>query len=229
MCILGLMKSMNYRISKMWTTTVVLVLCITSAVATPTPEVPTPEDHQIIMANDYIIYKWHLWFGAIDINHKGQISAADVQQEGESFSKLSHVDAERRKEILAKLHKLWNEYVFRGKTGPINEEEFIEMNRHQYEADKAKFQAGMRKCYSSFFSDIIDVYHEGFVTEEEFVNLMKACGHENVALVKMLFSFYNPVGGKVPSQVLVDSWVQFLTSDDSSQNDVVKTALEAGI
>ncbi|XP_045168946.2 sarcoplasmic calcium-binding protein-like [Mercenaria mercenaria] len=181
------------------------------------------------MANEYIINKWKLWFRAIDINHKGQILSADVQQEGETFAELSHVDAEKKKEILANLHKLWNEYVFRGKTGPINEEEFVEMNSQQYEADKAKFQAGLRKCYTALFSDIIDVYHEGFVTEEEFVNIMKACGHENVALDKKFFSFYKPDGGKVPLQVLIDSWVQFTTSDDSSQKDVVKEALEAGI
>ncbi|XP_045168996.2 sarcoplasmic calcium-binding protein-like [Mercenaria mercenaria] len=181
------------------------------------------------MANDYVINKWRLWFRAMDINHKGQISSADVQQEGETFAELSHVDAERRKEILADLHKLWNEYIFRGKTSPINEEEFVEMNCHQYEDDKAKFQAGLRKCYTAFFSDIIDVCHEGFVTEEEFVNIMKAGGHENVAFHKKFFSFYKPDGGKVPQQFLIDSWVQFTTSDDSSQKDVVKEALETGL
>lgn len=126
------------------------------------------------------------------------------------------------------LDKLWEDYIFRGRSGAIKEDEFVEMNSKLYAADKAKFQDEMKKVYTSLFSDIIDVTGEGSINEKEYVDILKACGHENIALSKKFFDLYNPVDGKVPLQVMIDSWVQFTSCDDSSKRDIVKEGIEAG-
>ncbi|XP_060554903.1 sarcoplasmic calcium-binding protein-like [Ruditapes philippinarum] len=180
------------------------------------------------MANDYIISKWKLWFRAIDINHKGKISRSDVRQEEDTFATLSHLNDDRRKQLQVDLDKLWDEVVFRGKSEPINEQEFVALNIRDYTANKQKFVEGIRKAYTALF-DLIDVSREGSVSEEEFVNILRACGHDNIALNKKFFNDYNPVDGKIACGVLVDSWVQFTSCDDSSKKDLIKEAFEAGI
>ncbi|XP_060590846.1 sarcoplasmic calcium-binding protein-like [Ruditapes philippinarum] len=179
------------------------------------------------MANDYIINKWKLWFRSIDIKRKGTISRADVKQEEDTLATLSHLDDDRRKQLQVNLDKIWDDIVFRGKE-PINEQTFVAMNIQDYTTNKQKFVEEVRKAYTAFFN-LVDVSGEGSVSEEEFVNMMKACSHNNNALNKKFFEDYNPVDGKIACSVLVDSWVQFTSCDDSSKTDLIKEAIEGGI
>ena len=146
----------------------------------------------------------------------------------DTFASLSHIDDERRKEFQVNLDKLWEECVFRGRSDPINEQEFVDMNIRDYNANKEKFVEEKRNLYTALF-DLIDVSREGSVSKEEYVNIIKACGHNNLPLMEQFFNNFNPVDGKVASSVLVESWVQFTSSDDSSKKDIVKDALEGGV
>lgn len=181
------------------------------------------------MANDYIINKWRQWFRSVDINRRGVIYKTDVNDEEVTFAHLSNMDDDQKKKMKENLDKIWDDVVFRGRSGGICEEDFVEMNTKLYNADKTKFQEEMRKGYSAFFTDIVDVDHDGSITEDDYVNIMRACGHENIALDKKFFGLYNPVDGKVPVKVLINSWVQFTSSNDSSKRDIVKEGIESGV
>lgn len=178
------------------------------------------------MANDYIINKWRQWFKMIDINHRGEISKADVSDEGETFANLSRMNDDQKTKVKETLYKLWDDIVFRGRAGAINEEEFVEMNTKLYTTDKSKFQDEIRKTKTTIFTDIVDTDNDGFITEDDFVNIMRACGNENILLNKKFFSLYNPEDGKVPVQAFIDSWVQFTCSDDSSTRGIIKEGIE---
>lgn len=124
--------------------------------------------------------------------------------------------------------KWWNDFIFRGKEGEISEQQFVESLNKDYKADKKKFIKNMQDCFDMLF-DVIDTNKDRSISEEEFLVAFKAYGHENVALDTKFFKAYNPVDELVPMKNIVDSWVDFTTSEDSSKPSVVKTAFESGV
>lgn len=179
------------------------------------------------MANDYLKGKWGLWFRMIDARHKSKLSMDDIKENEDRFAIISHLDAEKKKEIVSKLNKLVNENIFYGKDGPITEQDFIEMQNEDFKADKENYIEKRKNYFTTLFG-IIDLTGEG-VTEEEFVNVFRAAGHENVQLDKQFFQRFNPVDGKIPLNVFVDAMVQFTTCEDSTKPDSVKEGIEAGV
>lgn len=124
--------------------------------------------------------------------------------------------------------QLWDDIVFHGKPGPITEQEFVDAHNESFKADKGKFLVDMQNCYTRLV-DLVAVSNKGSVNLQEMINALKSIHHENIAAGKQLFESYNPVDGNIPSKVLVDSWVQFTTCEDSSKRDILKEALEAGL
>ncbi|XP_045168078.2 sarcoplasmic calcium-binding protein-like [Mercenaria mercenaria] len=180
------------------------------------------------MANEHLISKWRLLFKALDVRHAGRISKEDIKQEEQTFAELHNLDAERKKEMEEDMDELMKELLFRGRPGPITEQEFIDMNNSEYKADKENFVEKMQKCLAADFANM-DVSGKGSLTEDEFIKAFRALGHENITLDKKFFESYHPVNGEVPLELLISSWVEFATSEDSSKQDMVKEALESGL
>jgi hypothetical protein len=179
------------------------------------------------MANDYLVSKWKLWYTSLDVNHDGMISIADVEESRSKFSDLHHLDNEKGNAVKENFTKWWNEFIFRGQTGEISQDQFIASLNKDLSADKAKFNEEMTKCFNTFF-DVIDTNKDRSISEDEFLIAFKAYGHENVALDTKFFKAYNPIDGLVPLRQIVDSWIDFVCGEDSSKGSIVKTAFEGG-
>ncbi|KAK3578742.1 hypothetical protein CHS0354_010123 [Potamilus streckersoni] len=177
---------------------------------------------------DYLITKWKIWYNSLDVNHDGTISMEDVEESRQKFTSLHHLAADQGKKVEKNFEEWWNKYIFRGKTGNISQDEFVDALKKQFSADKAKFVNEMTECFNTFF-DVIDTNKDRSISEDEFLIAFKAYGHENVALDSKFFQAYNPIDGLVPLRKIVESWIQFVTSEDSSITDVVKNAFEAGV
>lgn len=180
------------------------------------------------MANDFLVSKWKIWYKSLDVNHDGTISVADVEESRNKFSELHDLDPEKRKMVIDNFGSWWNKYIFRGKEGEISEDEFCKTLSDEYAKDKAAFIATMTECFNTFF-DVIDTNKDRSISEDEFLIAFKAYGHENVALDNKFFLAYNPKEGLVPLREIVDSWIDFATSDDGSKPSVVKAAFESGV
>ncbi|XP_045188007.2 sarcoplasmic calcium-binding protein-like [Mercenaria mercenaria] len=180
------------------------------------------------MANDYLVHKWRLWFRIFDVNHTGQFSQDDETGDEERFVHLNNLSPERKKEVIAASKQMMEEHYFRGKPGPLTEQAFVDMNNDEFKADKNKFKERMQKLFSTDFG-IMDFSGEGSITQDVFINAFQAAGHDNVELLTKFFNAYGPKDQKVSIQVFVDSWVHFTTCEDSSNPDIVKQYLEAGV
>lgn len=180
------------------------------------------------MANDFLLSKWKIWYKSLDVNHDGKISFEDVEESRNKFSELHHLDADKRQMISDNFEKWWNTYIFKGNTGDISEQEFLDALNKDFKADKKKFVKTMEQCFDMLF-DVIDTNKDRSISEEEFLIAFKAYGHENVALDTKFFKAYNPVNELVPLKDVVASWVDFATSEDSSKPNVVKSGFELGV
>ncbi|XP_053373654.1 sarcoplasmic calcium-binding protein-like [Mercenaria mercenaria] len=180
------------------------------------------------MANDYLISKWRMWFKCLDVKHGGKIARTDEDEIDAKFAHLHHLEAEKKKDTMKQLDTWWDEYIFRQRPGPISEQDFVDMQNDDFKADKEKFKQRMVTCMKIIF-DILNISHEGSMTEQEFVIAYRSAGHENIKLDTDFFNAYEPVNGKVSVQKMCDSWVQFTTCEDSSVKDIVKDAFEAGL
>ncbi|XP_045169697.2 sarcoplasmic calcium-binding protein-like [Mercenaria mercenaria] len=180
------------------------------------------------MANDYLISKWRMWFKSLDVKHDGKIERTDENEVVVKFAHLHHLEAEKKKDIMKQLDTWWDEYVFRQGPGPISEQDFVDMQNDDFKADKEIFKQRMVTCMKTIFG-IINISHDGLMTEQEFVIAFRSAGHENIKLDTDLFNAYGSVNGKVSVQKICDSWVHFTTCEDSSVKDIVKDAYEAGV
>jgi len=181
------------------------------------------------MANEFLISKWKIWYKSLDVNHDGMISFADVEESRSKFSELHHLEEAKKKQVMENFEKWWNDFIFRGKQdAEISESAFVEMLNNDFKADKGKFKEAMTKCFNIIF-DVIDTNKDRSISEDEFLIAFKAYGHENVALDTKFFSAYNPVDGLVPLKDIVESWIDFATSEDASKPSVVKKGFESGV
>ncbi|XP_052800280.1 sarcoplasmic calcium-binding protein-like [Mya arenaria] len=180
------------------------------------------------MANEFLVAKWKLWYKSLDVNHDGKISIEDVEESRSKFSDLHNLDADKAKTVQDNFTKWWNDFVFRGRTGEIEEAEFIDSLNKDFTTDKVKFIEGMTTCFNTFF-DVIDTNKDRSISEDEFLIAFKAYGHENVVLDTKFFQAYNPKDGLVSLRQIVDSWIEFVTSEDASKGSIVKAAFESGV
>ncbi|XP_045186875.2 sarcoplasmic calcium-binding protein-like [Mercenaria mercenaria] len=180
------------------------------------------------MAKEFLINKWRLWFRVLDVKGTGQFSREDEAQDEERYAHLSHLNPEQKAEVVEALRRLTDEYYFRGKQGPISEQDFVDMNNEDFKADKGKFEERMKKCFETEYK-IFDTNGDGMITKDAFQKAYLGCGHDNLERINKFFQSYNPVDDKVPVKTIADSWVLFTTNEDSSVKDVVREALEAGL
>ncbi|KAL4222880.1 hypothetical protein ACF0H5_018920 [Mactra antiquata] len=180
------------------------------------------------MPLEYLVAKWKLWYKSLDVNHDGTISFADVEESRNKFTELHGLDEEKKKQVLENFENWWNIYIFKNKTGEISEEDFVGTLTKEYIACKDTFIENMKKCFNTLF-DVIDTNKDRSISEDEFLIAFKAYGHENVALDKTFFTAYKPVNGLVSLRTIVDSWVDFVCSDDKDKPDVVKAGFESGV
>merc|ERR1712179_415132 len=182
-----------------------------------------------IMANEFLISKWKIWYKSLDVNHDGKISIEDVEESRSKFSDMHHLESAKSQSVEENFTKWWNEFIFRGQSGEIELQQFIDTLNKDFSADKAAFVAQMDKCFNTFF-DVIDTNKDRSISEEEFLIAFKAYGHENVALDTKFFQAYGPKDGLVTLREIVDSWIDFVTgSADSGKGQIVKTAFESGV
>jgi len=178
------------------------------------------------MANEFLVSKWKIWYHSLDVNHDGKISMEDVEESRSKFAELHELSDTTAKSVKVDFEGWWNKYILRGQQ-EIAESEFIDSLNKEFKADKNKFNKVMGECFNEFF-DVIDTNKDRSIDESEFLIAFKAYGHENVAEDKSFFQAYSPEKGMVPLRKIVDSWIDFATSEDSSKPSIVKKAFEAG-
>lgn len=139
---------------------------------------------------------------------------------------MHHLDTEKGKIVKENFTKWWEEFVFRGRKGDILEQDFVDGLKVDFNADKDKFKKEMDRCFNLVFS-AVDVNEDKSISKEEFLIAFKSYGHEKVAMDDSVFAAYNPKDGLVPLRVVVDSWIDFVTSTDETKSNIVKTAFEA--
>ena len=143
------------------------------------------------------------------------------------------LDEKRQKQVKIDVEKWWKDFIFRrqdvSKDTEISETQFVDMLNGELKKDKAAFKKSIEDCFNTIF-DVIDTNRDRSISEDEFLIAFKAYGHENVALDTKFFKAYNPdKDGLVPLNIIVQSWIDFVVSDDAKEKSLVKEAFEAGV
>lgn len=84
-----------------------------------------------------------------------------------------------------------------------------------------EFVDEMGKCFQLIISTV-DVNEDESLSEQEFLTAFAAFGHRQIVKDEGYFSAYNPKDGLIPLSVVVDSWVDFVTSTDESKGNIVE-------
>ncbi|KAK3108089.1 hypothetical protein FSP39_000904 [Pinctada imbricata] len=177
---------------------------------------------------DLLQSKWKQWYKSLDVNHDGKISIEDVEESRSKFADLHHLLGDKAETVKNDMEKWWNDYIFLNGPGKdISETEFVNSLTASYTKDKAAFKARMQQCFDKIF-DVIDTNKDRSIELNEFIFAFKAFGHENEALVTKAFQLFNAPDGLVPLKDIVSAWVIFTTSEDPTQKDVVKQAVDSG-
>ncbi|XP_053373653.1 sarcoplasmic calcium-binding protein-like [Mercenaria mercenaria] len=180
------------------------------------------------MANAYLISKWRMYFKVLDVKNEGCVTKEHITQDKTKFAHFHHLEDNRKEEMMTRIEQWWNKYILQEKPGPISEQEFVDMLNEDFKADRDKFVKKMQTCFEQAF-EINNLDGGELLSEEDFVIAFRAAGHEQITLEKKFFNAYNPVDGLVPIKQIVESWVQFMSSEDSSKPDIVKSALGTGV
>ncbi|XP_048756144.2 sarcoplasmic calcium-binding protein-like [Ostrea edulis] len=178
---------------------------------------------------EYLVAKWKHWYSYLDVNKDGTISFDDVEECRKKFTKLHALAGEKAKSVEVDIEKWWKTYIFRSSaTDEMSENDFISILSADYKKDKQAFKANIQKCFMEVF-DVIDVDKDRTIDLGEFQYAFKAFGHENDDILKTVFESYKSADGKVPIKQVVDTWVQFVTDEDSSKKDILKEAFTKGM
>lgn len=79
----------------------------------------------------------------------------------------------------------------------------------------------MCNCFNLTFY-AADINKDDSFTKDELQNEVAAYGHQHVSEDTDYFSAYNPTNGLVPVSVVVNSWVDLVTSTDESKGNIVQ-------
>jgi len=139
----------------------------------------------------------------------------------------------RQKQVKIDVEKWWKDFIFRRQDvcheTEISEQQFVDMLNGEFKKDKAAFKKSIEDCFNVIF-DVIDTNRDRSISEDEFLIAFKAYGHENIALDTNFFKAYNPdKDGLVPLNIIRQSWIDFVVSDDANEKSLVKEAFEAGV
>lgn len=179
------------------------------------------------MANSFLISKWKMWFKWLDINKDGKLDFKDMDAARKRFAELNNLKEDEKKTTMDVFKNWWDDFIFSGKD-ELSEKEFINSFNEQFKSNKDLFIDKMNRCFQVAFN-LVDRNSEKLINEEEFIMGFRTSGHDNIELDKQFFKLYSPKDGLVSVGALVDSWVQFTTSEDTDKPDIVKTAFEMGV
>ena len=177
---------------------------------------------------DFLVHKWKLWYRSLDVNHDGVISFADVEESRSKFTDLHKELGDKAAGVKIDMEKWWTKYILPSKTGELSLEQFLDKCKSEYSADKTAFCQKMSDCFNNLF-DVIDTNKDRSIELDEYIIAFKAFGHENEKLVTKSFELMNPQNGLIPLKDIVNAWIQFVTSNDPHQKDVVKESFEEGV
>lgn len=180
---------------------------------------------------EYLKKKWSVWFKTLDGDHDGVISTKDRDISTKKFAeirkKLESGDKsgdKRPENVKFDIEKWWNDYIFRKGPGvSMTKDEFVESLAEAYQKDKAAFRQEMERC----FGDIAKFVTENMdrpIQEQEFAFGFKVFGQEDAGQVAKAFQLFTAAYGQPTVQQIVDAWVQFITDDDQSKQDMIKEA-----
>jgi Ca2+-binding EF-hand superfamily protein len=178
---------------------------------------------------EYLMTKWKYWYSYLDVNKDGTISFDDVEECRKKFTGLHKLEGDKAKSVEVDIEKWWKTYIFRSSAKEeLSENDFVSILKADYQKNKDEFKASILKCFNEVF-DVIDVDKDRTIDLGEFRYAFQAFGHENDAVLETVFKSYKSTNGKVPIRQVVDTWVQFVTEEDSSKPDILKDAFSSGM
>ncbi|XP_053374302.1 sarcoplasmic calcium-binding protein-like [Mercenaria mercenaria] len=103
------------------------------------------------MANDYLISKWRMYFKAIDAKNEGRITKEYITEDKTKFADYHHLEGTRREDMMERIEQWFDKYILQGKSGPISEQEFVDMLNDDFKADRDKFVKKMQTSFEESF------------------------------------------------------------------------------
>ena len=108
----------------------------------------------------------------------------------------------------------------------ITEAEFVECQRKAFEADKEMFIKRMWEN-QELVCNLMDTDGDGMITEQDHIVMFKSTQHNDEAFDRRWFKAYDPVDGQITVNKLVELWASLLTSEDSSNPDLLVHLFQA--
>jgi hypothetical protein len=106
--------------------------------------------------------------------------------------------------------------------------DFIGMFKERYESDKQAFTKMIAEVESTHVK-AIDSNGDNFISIEEFVADMDSIGRMDMANNEKFFFSFPDINGRIPVEVSLAGLVRFLTEDDQTKPDSMKTFLDSDI
>ncbi|XP_060562876.1 sarcoplasmic calcium-binding protein-like [Ruditapes philippinarum] len=178
-------------------------------------------------ANRYLLEKWGKWYTFCDINHDGVISLEDPKHFESFYKGYDCARDEKQSSSLETMVQLWKAVHLFNNT-EISQAEFVQTVKQQFESNNTAFYELVR-VYMSELSKFIDCNADDLISNDEFLTLLNALGHNNTAQNEKQFFSIPDINGKVPPAVVVANFMRFVFENDKSKPDIFKNSLDYGI
>lgn len=97
-----------------------------------------------------------------------------------------------------------------------------------YEKNRTVFINKRKLCFEEIFN-VFDVNNDNFIDLKEYLDAFKSFNHENRSLLVKNFEKISPQDKPVPVMKLVEDWVDFTSSNDPQNRDIVREEFEEGV
>ena len=171
---------------------------------------------------EYLRSKWTFWFKSLDANHDDNMTIEDMKQSIAKFDDIQKHIGEKNSAAANFDHtKWWNTYIFRKGPGvEMKLEEFLQALEESYSNDKDAFRQEIKRCFQELSVFIADKMDRP-ISEEEFTFGFKVFGQGNAGQVGKAYQLFKSIHGHPTVDQIVDAWVQFITDDDESRQDII--------
>ena len=102
-------------------------------------------------------------------------------------------------------------------------EEFLQALEESYSKDKDAFRQEIKRCFQELSVFIADKMDRP-ISEEEFTFGFKVFGQGNAGQVGKAYQLFKSIHGHPTVDQIVDAWVQYITDDDESRQDIIYEA-----